>query len=133
MAFGRSLHAGGSYGRAQAVVIWALENWQHFDAWCCVKGVDPSELNSLRLFNLALFYLREGRDEDALKELEQELRHADSYKHPLHLLTSTYSKPRAVKEVEALPKTPGGYVPSWWRGDEANAKYAMTMMKQLPK
>lgn len=89
----------------------------------------------MRLYNLALFYLKDGRDEDSLKELEQELRHADSFKHPLHLLYYGYSKTatkRAVTKSEPV-KPQQGYTPSWWRGDTANAKYAMNMMKQLPK
>lgn len=137
MASRRSLCTGGSYGRVQEVITWALTNWQVFDGWCCVHQIDPLELSSLRFYNLVLYHLREDLTPESLESLEQDFKRVDGNKHPLLLLT--YSSENQLKKKSAQkPKPPTieepkGYVPSWWRGDNANAKIAMNVMKQLPK
>lgn len=141
MAVGRSLHAGGSFGRVQAGIIWALGNWQEFDAWCCIKSVDPLELPAYRFYNLIVWFLKEGKSEEQLELLELELRRADFDKHPLHIMTYSHVKPnsivnRAIKDIEENDNSASDpknqYVPSWWRGDHQNYNVAKQVMKTLP-
>ena len=138
MAARRSLHAGGSYGRVQAVIIYGLRNFGDFDAWCCVKGIDPLELPAYRFFNLAFWYLQDGKTLEQLEELEKELADTDKDPHPLHDLkyqSAVTSKYKAVRRqaVEVPVEEQKRYVPSWWRGEHENAKIARKMMTALPK
>ena len=137
MAVGRSIHVGGSYGRAQAVVVWALDNWEDFDAWCCIKGIDPFELPAHRMYNLAIFALKEGKTEEQLEALESELRRCDAYKHPIKdmtVLRAKYFKATpTTKKVEPEPEEPRRYVPSWYKGEAAAAKIALVQAKAMPK
>lgn len=122
------------------MIIWVLEHWTEFDGWCCVKGVDPMELSSLRFYNLAMFYLRDGKTDEEVKDLHEELSLLDSIDHPLHMLY--YNNPKVKKGTTTSHPSPSpspivsdntGYVPSWWRGENANAKIAKNIMTQLPK
>jgi len=116
-------------------MIWALENWQEFDAWCCVKNIDPLELSSYRLYNLVLYHLQEGKDEEGLNDLESRFRRFDNIKHPLHDLLVKMTKPnkKKIKVVEEPPETKHAFIPSWWRGDAQNYVVAKSVMKTLPK
>lgn len=85
------------YGRVAAVVGWALDNWQYFDAWCCIKGVDPLELPAYRFYNLALFAIMEGKDDEQQVEIEEQLAKAEYYNpHPFHKPTGVANKAKAV-------------------------------------
>jgi hypothetical protein len=75
--------------------------------------------------------MKEGMDSEALTELEKDLRKMDKIKHPLHELVFDTRKKRPTTAVPE--KKPVAYVPPWYRGETANAKIAMNVMKQLPK
>lgn len=138
MAAGGGLSTGGNYGRACAVVNWALDNWGEFDTWCCLKGLDPLELPSYRFHNLALYAIHEGMTEEQLLELENTLRLCDSVKHPLHELGSLYirTKETSSKTTSSKANKKHDYIPPWWRGEDnafKNAQAAMYGVKALPK
>ena len=139
MASWRCLHAGGSFGRVQVILSWTLDNWKQFDAWCCVRGIDPLELPSYRFYNLSLYALMEEKPEEQQAQYEGILQQADKVEYPILALRSllgtnffraTGKKPQRVSEPS---KKKYGYVPSWWRGEEVNAKVAKGMMTQLPR
>lgn len=132
MASWRSLYVGGSYGRVQAVVTWALENWQDFDTWCCLKNIDPLDLPAYRFYYLIVAFVKEVNNyEDA--SFEENMAKFDAYGLPWEngaLSTATNSANTTKEKTSTDDKA---YTPSWWRGDDANAKIAQTMMVSLPK
>lgn len=134
MAPRRYLHAGGSFGRVQAVVNWTLDitSWQRFDGWCCTKGIDPTELPAYRFYNLVIYHLMEGKTEEEEAAFMENLKTYDTIKHPLETLRLAIFATAKKIPVEPAYKS-HKYVPSWWRGDTVNAKVAKTMMKSLPK
>lgn len=126
-----------SYGRASAVFLWVSSNWREFDAWCCIKGIDPLELPAYRFYNLALFRIKEGMDEEQLKDLEQTFKILDSVKHPLQDLQPTERLARDSNIPSApSPEERHTYIPPWWKGEQAAAKIATAAMQgvnTLPK
>lgn len=129
-----SLSPGGSYGRVQAIIAWAQTNWSDFDGWCCSKNIDPLELSAYRFYNLALWYLRDDKTEEGLALIEEQLSIFDQVQNPLSGLLSTsikivYAGGSSIsKSGTPQPEEKPRYVPPWWRGDEINAKIAMSVM-----
>lgn len=138
MAPGRSLSPGGSYGRAQAIIYWALSNWQQFDGWCCSRNIDPSELPAYRFYNLALFVLKDGMLDEQVAELENILSLCDDLRHPCHDLKFVVPGIRLASPKVTAPQKPETrhkYIPPWWRGEAAaynSAKAAMAGVNSLP-
>lgn len=67
-------------------------------------------------------------------EFEKGFRLYDQIKNPILNLSFTAPKRTTRQKVEELPvEEKYSYVPSWWRGEDANAKIAMNSMKTLPK
>lgn len=118
-------------------MVWILDNWQDFDAWCCIKGVDPLEIPSYRFYNLAVFSLKENRTSEQIQTLEETLEASDMLLTPIEIMQRLFRTAKVTTTKKAKPSTPAAvkkeYVPSWWRGDAVNAKVAMKMMTQLPK
>lgn len=132
-----------TYGRVYAVfsLIFEEENWRDFDAWCLIKNIEPLELPAYRFFNLAVFFLKEGKNEEQLEALEESLLRCDSIVHPFLEQIKVESKPIVNKQSsnnehrQNAPEPSDSrkdYVPSWWRGDSVNYKIAKTMMMTLP-
>lgn len=107
MAHWRGLPPGGSYGRAQGVVLWALNNWQVFDAWCCTKAIDPLELPSYRFHHMALFALKENRDDEQMEILNADLERLDKNLHPfldLNVVAPALGVKSKTRVVSVVPK-----------------------------
>lgn len=144
MASRRSLSPGGSYGRAQVIISWALSNWEFFDAWCCIKNIDPVYLSVYRFYNLALFCYKENLTEVQLLELELTLLECDDIQNPLQAISVRRNGNKifpVIKEQEAAsssqsPEARHKYIPPWWQGEEKayeTAKVAMGGISALPK
>lgn len=147
----RRLSPGGSYGRAQVLVNWVQDNWQHFDSWCCVRNIDPIDLPAYRLCNLALVVIKEDLHDDdpdvtaqQLENLDKVLLGCDEINHPLMRLGVTYSGKAVVKRVvreeetqaSPTPESRHKYIPPWYKGEEAayqSAKIAQAGISSLPK
>jgi len=150
-----SLH-GGSFGRVQGVIFWALDNWHAFDAWCLMKmnGTDPLVLPAYRLYNLLVCKLEDGLPDEHLAILHEGFERADAVKHPLFQVgiqkgvnpytgkkTAEYVPPpekqlsteeqmaeRRRQYVGDNPLRKAYRVPDWWKGEEANAQAAKQVM-----
>lgn len=83
MASRRRISRGKSYGRAQAIISYALEVWEEFGSWCLIHGIeDPWKLPSYRFGALVVFYLREDKVEEGLSIIEEALSEADDRIYP---------------------------------------------------
>lgn len=126
-----------SYGRASAIFNWVFEHWREFDTWCCIRGLDPLDLPAYRFYNIALHILTEEMNPEQLAQFEYTLQLCDATKHPLHNLQ--YKLARNTETRVPEPSTTEDrkkYIPSWWKGDQANYSNAMVAMKgvsALPK
>lgn len=91
------------------------------------------EIPSYRFYNVALYSLKENKEPEHVALIDQALKEADFQPAPIDLMKSLFktkpSKTRTVRREESKKQ----YVPSWWRGEDANAKIAMNMMQTLPK
>ena len=136
MAFRRSILTGGSYGRAQAVVVWALDNWVDYDTWCCLKGINIFEESCYRFHSLALLMIKDGMNEKELHELELTFKSCDDIKHPLQdMIVPSMIINNSKTELQRV-ETRYKYVPSWWKGEDAayrTAQAAMHGVSALPK
>lgn len=139
MATWRSIFAGGSFGRGQGVVNWLINNFGYFDAWCCAKNVDPLDLSAYRLYNLAVYCLKENLDTEALTLLDQQLMGFDHIKNPLtdFKIKKVKAKILSNEPQSIKPKEKYEYIPPWWQPNEeaayANAQVAIQGINKLPK
>ena|SRR5258705_9685786 len=149
MAIGGSLSPGGSYGRIQVTLHWVQDNWQHFDSWCCVKGIDPMDLPAYRFCNLAMTAIREDlydADPDIqarqLESLEETLITCDEIEHPLMRLGKKYreanekvsedqAQDQSKSQPQASPESRHKYIPPWYKGEEAAYKAAKIAQAEI--
>lgn len=122
-----------------------LSVWQDFDGWCVVKGIDPLELSSRRFINLALWFMREGLDEEARKKLQVELDKAAYVPHPfwkvfwaLGPMSTVKLRPRPANQPAEKPTNkitgwtkPEGWTPPGWKSDAENYRNAMRVASNL--
>lgn len=82
MASGRRIHGGKKWGRAQALVAFAADVWEEFDAWCFVRGVEnPWRLPSWKFASLLMHYLKDDKTEEGLAKIDTFLETADATPH----------------------------------------------------
>lgn len=73
---------GGKYGRVQAVINVALDDFSTFDTWCLTKGFDPLEVPGYRFYNAILAWIKDGLAEEDVIKIESTLGEADYIPHP---------------------------------------------------
>lgn len=66
-------------------------------------------------------------------EFEKGFRLYDQIKNPILNLSFTAPKKTSRQPQEVPVEEKYTFVPSWWRGEDANAKIALNSMKTLPK
>ncbi len=118
-----------SYGRTVAAFNWAEGNFEYFDAWCCVRGIDPLDLPAYRFYNVVLYCMKDDKTDEGLTMIEQYFSAFDSMEHPLKELIKPGKNSRS-KTIK--PESRHSYVPPWWRGDTQNASIALKVMKEVP-
>lgn len=141
MAPKRGLSTGGSYGRTYAILIWVEDNWPEFDTWCCIKNIDPLDLPAYRFFNLALLCIKENRNEESLKALEESLLLCDAVEHPFQTFLKGYKQRRVTvdttkSEPNQGPQEKQKYIPPWYLGEDRAfqaAQLARSGISNLPK
>lgn len=157
---GDEYSGGKSFGRAQAVIFFALDSWDEFDSWCLMHGIqgDPWKLPSYRFGALIVAYMKDDKTQEGLNLINESLNEADRLPHPfadptfrrtlkaMGSVLSTSSTSTTIdnirlpdlpieerKRQEAAEKGKPYRVPDWWQGEKANYKMARSMMGVLPK
>lgn len=162
MAARRHVHVGENFGRAQAVINFALDSWDEFDGWCLIHGIqeNPWKLPSYRFGALVVAYMKDDRTQEGLDLINGSLKEADNLPHPFEdpgflrtvkIMASILTTPSSEtvttviksslsdlpieerKRREAAAAGKPYIVPSWWVGERTAFKTAKSMMGVLPK
>lgn len=117
----------------QVIFNWALQNWEEFDAWCCVKGVDPLELPAYRFYNLVIYAIMEDKDVEQRSMLERQLKMAEQHQHPFQLRHAPITQ-KTEKTLINEPKAKvQRYIPPWYRDEDYNYEIVKNVRRSLPK
>ncbi len=87
-------------------MVYLTQDWDTFDTWCCLRGIDADTLTSRRLVALTLAHLTEGAERDRVEAFLADLeRTGNNILHP--------SSPEAAPIPEVAP-------PPGWKSDAEN-------------
>lgn len=112
------------YGTAQALIIWALDNWLETEGWAVSKGCNLLELPSRRMVSLVYYRLIEDLDEEGRAKLQTSLDNAALIRDPIlspaprRVRRRLVSVPGSPEPSAVTPakrwRAPEGWVPAGW-------------------
>jgi hypothetical protein len=98
-------------------MLWVAEEWDDFDTWCLLRGIDADSLPARRLVNMACACLTEGLEKDRVTALFSEFERIGS-----GLIERRKPEPSPIPD--AAP-------PPGWKSDEENWAGVQAALAQM--